>query len=62
MDESRYDLPDGKARNYMIAPPLRTVSDQEVLWHALETDRIQTIATDHCSFTEEQKEQGKKIF
>lgn len=62
MDESRYDLPDGKARNYMIAPPLRTVSDQEVLWHALETDRIQTIATDHCSFTEEQKRAGEEDF
>lgn len=46
----------------MIAPPLRTVSDQEVLWHALETDRIQTIATDHCSFTEEQKRAGEEDF
>lgn len=62
MDESRYSLPDNEGRNYMIAPPLRTPEDQKVLWKALEDGNIQTIATDHCSFTKEQKMAGKEDF
>ena len=46
----------------MIAPPLRTPADQEVLWKALAENKIQTIATDHCSFTIEQKDMGKEDF
>ena len=46
----------------MIAPPLRKISDQDVLWEALKTDKIQTIATDHCSFTTAQKDMGKDDF
>lgn len=62
MDESRYALPPEEARRYMIAPPLRKKKDQEVLWKALKEDRIQTICTDHCSFTTAQKEAGAKDF
>ena len=46
----------------MIAPPLRRKKNQEVLWQALKEGRIQTIATDHCSFTKEQKMAGAKDF
>lgn len=62
MDRSRYDLPDSEARNYMIAPPLREEKDQKVLWNALAEGNIQTIATDHCSFTTSQKKVGEKDF
>ena len=62
MDESRYALPPEEARRYMIAPPLRKKKDQEVLWKALKEERIQTICTDHCSFTTAQKEAGTKDF
>lgn len=62
MDESLYSLPDNEGKKYMIAPPLRTKEDQEVLWEALKEDQIQTIATDHCSFTIEQKNMGKEDF
>lgn len=62
MDRSRYDLPDGEARKYMIAPPLREEKDREVLWKALAEGNIQTIATDHCSFTIDQKNAGKEDF
>lgn len=62
MDESRYALPPEEARHYMIAPPLRKKKDQEVLWKALKEERIQTICTDHCSFTTAQKEAGAKDF
>ena len=62
MDESFYELKDNEGKKYMIAPPLRKVSDQDVLWEALKTDKIQTIATDHCSFTTAQKDMGKDDF
>lgn len=62
LDESRYSLPAEEARRYMIAPPLRKKKNQEVLWQALKEGRIQTIATDHCSFTKEQKEMGREDF
>lgn len=62
MDEEKYSLPAEEARRYMIAPPLRKKKNQEVLWQALREGRIQTIATDHCSFTQEQKDAGAEDF
>ncbi|MDY5846204.1 MAG: dihydropyrimidinase [Bariatricus sp.] len=62
LDESRYTLAHNEGKKYMIAPPLRKTEDQEVLWKALEENKIQTIATDHCSFTVEQKDMGKEDF
>lgn len=62
MDESKYMLPDGEARNYMIAPPLRSKKSQETLWKALQDGSIQTIGTDHCSFNLEQKRAGEEDF
>lgn len=62
MDDSKYSLPDGEGRKYMIAPPLRRKKNQEVLWKALTEGRIQTICTDHCSFNLEQKSAGTEDF
>ena len=62
MDEEKYSLPAEEARRYMIAPPLRKKKNQEVLWQALREGRIQTIATDHCSFTQGQKDAGAEDF
>lgn len=60
MDEGKYGRTD--ARNYMIAPPLRKEEDQKVLWEALVGGEIQTVATDHCSFTTLQKDMGAEDF
>lgn len=46
----------------MIAPPLRETEDCEALWMAVRGGEIQTISTDHCSFTTEQKALGKEDF
>lgn len=62
MDESKYSLPSEEARHYMIAPPLRKKKNQDILWEALHEGRIQTIATDHCSFTAKQKDAGAEDF
>ena len=59
LDESAYfqDDPHAAAR-YVCAPPLRDKSEQPLLWRALRRGEIQTISTDHCSFTQAQKDAG----
>ena len=46
----------------ICAPPIRKKADQEVLWEALRNGEIQTVSTDHCSFTLQQKEMGREDF
>lgn len=41
---------------YVCAPPLRKKLDNERLWKALADGEIQTVSTDHCSFTLAQKD------
>ena len=62
MDDSRYQLPGFEGARYVIAPPLRKPADQEALWKALSDGGIQTVSTDHCSFTLKQKELGLSDF
>ncbi|HHV11856.1 MAG TPA: dihydropyrimidinase [Clostridiales bacterium] len=62
MDEGRYYLPGFESAKYVISPPLRTKADNECLWKALKEEQIDTVATDHCSFTTGQKEMGKDDF
>ena len=47
---------------YVCAPPLRKQEDSACLWKALADGTIQTVSTDHCSFTTEQKALGKDDF
>ncbi|MDD3219942.1 MAG: dihydropyrimidinase [Lachnospiraceae bacterium] len=58
LDDSYFSLPDFKGANYVCSPPMRKSADQDYLWEALKLDEIQTISTDHCSFTTEQKKMG----
>ena len=63
LDESRYFQEDYSASaRYVCAPPLRTEADQNALWAALADGTVQTISTDHCSFTLTQKDAGKGDF
>lgn len=62
MDDSLYHLPGFEGARYVCAPPLRKLSDEERLWQALKDGEIQTVSTDHCSFTLKQKELGKEDF
>ena len=41
---------------------MRKKEDQEVLWKALANGTIQTVSTDHCSFTLAQKDAGREDF
>lgn len=63
LDDSAYHSQDFlKAAGYVCAPPLRKPSDQKVLWKGLTRGDIQTVNTDHCSFTLEQKSRGENDF
>ena len=63
LEDSVYDDPDfTQAAKYICAPPLRGVADQEALWLALADGEIQTVSTDHCSFTTAQKRVGQYDF
>ena len=63
LEDSVYDHPDFlEAAKYVCAPPIRKKEDREALWEALKNGEIQTVATDHCSFTLAQKRAGRYDF
>lgn len=62
LDDSRYALEGLESYKYVIAPPLRKKADNACLWDGLGENEIQTVCTDHCSFTMAQKMLGKDDF
>lgn len=63
LDDSVYDDPDYiEAAKYVCAPPIRKREDQQALWEAIRAGEVQTVATDHCSFTLAQKRAGRYDF
>ena len=62
MEDSLYSKPDFEGAKYVCAPPLRKRLDNEALWQALADGEIQTVSTDHCSFTLKQKDAGRGDF
>ncbi len=62
LDDSLYALPGFEGAKYVCAPPLRKKEDQDCLWRALADGTIQTVSTDHCSFTTGQKALGREDF
>lgn len=53
LDKSKLQGEDGSL--YVMTPPLREKEDNIALKEALSNGEIQVVATDHCSFTKEQK-------
>ena len=63
LDDSVYDKEDWlESAKYVCSPPIRKKADQDALWRALQTGEVQTISTDHCSFTTQQKLAGRDDF
>ena len=62
LDDRVYSRLDFEGAKYVCAPPIRKKADQDCLWKALANGEIQTVATDQCSFTMEQKALGKEDF
>ena len=63
LDKSCYYQEDWlESAKYVCSPPLRTEFDQAVLWQGLRDGAVQTVSTDHCSFTLAQKDAGRNDF
>jgi dihydropyrimidinase len=62
LEDSAYAQPDFQGAKYICSPPLRKKSDQAALWEGLNKGEIDTISTDHCSFTLAQKDAGRENF
>lgn len=63
LDESRYRAADWlEAARCVMSPPFRHKSHQDSLWNGLMAGSLQVVATDHCSFTSEQKRMGRGDF
>ena len=61
-NEDVYELPGFEGSKYVISPTIKKESDRQRLWELLKKDQIQTVSTDHCSFTLKQKAAGREDF
>jgi dihydropyrimidinase len=63
IDETALDQPNFEGGKYVYTPPPRPKENQEHLWHALATDMLSVVSTDHCPFNwDGQKTLGKDDF
>jgi dihydropyrimidinase len=63
VDDSAYRSPDWAfAAAHVMSPPFRSKEHQEALWQGLSSGALQTTGTDHCTFSAEQKANGKDNF
>ncbi|MEZ5063548.1 MAG: dihydropyrimidinase [bacterium] len=62
LDDSVYDRPDFEGASYVMSPPIRPRGHQEVLWNALTAGILQSVGTDHITFSHEQKKNGERDF
>ena len=56
LTDEKYIGPD--SRLFLMCPPLRTPADNANLWQHLAAGDLQVVATDHCSYSREQKAAG----
>lgn len=49
-----------RARDYVCSPPMKGKESQVAIWDAIKRGDITTIATDHCPFTQAEKDWGIK--
>lgn len=57
-----YKEPHFGGAKYVMSPPLRGKDDNQALWAALADGSVQTIGSDHCPFTMDQKKMGLNDF
>ena len=62
LDDAVYTGEFDECAKFICSPPIRKSEDARVLRAALSDGHLDTMATDHCSFTSEQKRAGKDDF
>jgi len=63
VDETFLERPDFEGGKYVYTPPPRAKENQEHLWHAVATDILSVVSTDHCPFRwADQKSLGRDDF
>jgi len=64
LDDKVFDAPDFGGSAYVMSPPIRprNLGHHEALWSALSNGMLDSVGTDHCPFTHEQKKVGVKDF
>ncbi|HXV56792.1 MAG TPA: dihydropyrimidinase [Gaiellaceae bacterium] len=63
VDETFLERPGFEGAKYVYTPPPRAKANQERLWHALATDVLSVVSTDHCPFRwADQKSLGRDDF
>ncbi|MGH7730543.1 MAG: dihydropyrimidinase, partial [Candidatus Eiseniibacteriota bacterium] len=64
LDDSVFAKPDFEGSAYVMSPPIRPlrVGHHDALWTGLTSGMLDSIGTDHCPFTMEQKRMGKDNF
>ncbi len=64
LDDTVFAKPDFEGAAYVMSPPIRPprMGHHEALWTGLATGMLDSVGTDHCPFTMEQKRMGKDDF
>jgi len=62
LNDEKYQSEFETSAPYVMSPPLRKNEDNQALWHAIADNTIQSVGTDHCSFTLDQKKMGLNDF
>lgn len=62
LDRTFAERPGVEGMKHVMSPPLRDRRNHAVLWDALATGAIDTVATDHCPFDVSQKLMGRDSF
>jgi dihydropyrimidinase len=63
LDKTFAERPDFEGAKFVMSPPLRDAVNQPILWDALRSGLINTVATDHCPFDfKTQKIMGRDDF
>ncbi len=64
VDMSYAELPDFEGAKYVMSPPLRHKSNQELFWNGLNQGFVNTVATDHApfDFVDQKTKLGKDDF
>src|SRR5437867_78163 len=64
LDDSVFTRPDFEGAAFVMSPPIRParMGHHDALWRGLKTGMLDSIGTDHCPFTMEQKRMGKDNF